>query len=96
MLISYFLQTHTVFLIYVLPQAAPLHGDGALPRTTVSAGLPQATDRTRSSPGNRELSVLEAPFNPELSGALPSYNNLPCSVETPQYLKLRVDFDPFL
>lgn len=29
-----------------------------------------------------ELSVLEAPFNPELKGAPPSYSNLPCSVET--------------
>lgn len=42
-----------------------------------------------------ELSVPEVPFNSELSGAPPSYNYLPCSVETPQYPKVG-DFDPFL
>lgn len=45
------------------------------PKPPTEPGLPLAV----------QLSVLEAPFNPELSGAPPSYNNLPCSVETPQY-----------
>lgn len=65
MLISYILQTNTGFLIDVLLQAAPLHGDGALPWTAVSAGLPQATGWTRFSPGIAAL----CPRNPFQSRA---------------------------
>lgn len=64
-----FLQTNIFFLRYLLPQAAPLCGEAI------------NSSKSWAAPSHRPYQVLpwarvlEAPFQPELSGVAPSYNN---------------------